>query len=176
MTTFVCLLRAVNVGGTGKLPMADLSQLCVGAGFRKVQTYIASGNVVLDSDAGELEVKARLEAALLKYAGKPIEVLVRSAAALAAVLADNPFKQEAPNRCVAVFLNVQPTPDSLTHISGRHGEQLALGRREIYIAYGAGIGQSKLKVPAAAMGTARNINTITRLVQMAQMTSIAQGR
>ncbi len=51
MTTFVALLRAVNVGGTGKLAMRDLAALCRGAGFSDVRTYIASGNVVFTSDA-----------------------------------------------------------------------------------------------------------------------------
>jgi uncharacterized protein (DUF1697 family) len=51
MTVFVALLRAVNVGGTGKLPMADLKQMCERAGFKAVRTYIASGNVVHKSMA-----------------------------------------------------------------------------------------------------------------------------
>ncbi|RZA31633.1 MAG: DUF1697 domain-containing protein, partial [Lysobacteraceae bacterium] len=50
MSTYVALLRAVNVGGTGKLPMAELRQLCEASGFAGVRTYIASGNVVLQSE------------------------------------------------------------------------------------------------------------------------------
>jgi uncharacterized protein (DUF1697 family) len=53
MTAFVALLRAVNVGGTGKLVMRDLIHLCESAGFRHVRTYIASGNVVFESDLAE---------------------------------------------------------------------------------------------------------------------------
>lgn len=49
MTEYVALLRAVNVGGTGKLPMAALTQMCEAVGFEKVRTYIASGNVVFQS-------------------------------------------------------------------------------------------------------------------------------
>ena len=45
MPKFVALLRAVNVGGTGKLPMADLKAICTEAGFAQIQTYIASGNM-----------------------------------------------------------------------------------------------------------------------------------
>ena len=59
MATFIALLRAVNVGGTGKLPMTDLKKLCAGAGFTNIETYIASGNVVLDSDGSEADVKTR---------------------------------------------------------------------------------------------------------------------
>jgi len=167
MTTFVALLRAVNVGGTGKLPMTELKSMCEGAGFTAVRTYIASGNVVFDSGQGEAKVKAALEAALLAYAGKPVQVLVRSGAELARVLAANPFKKTAPNRTVAIFLDDAPPADALEHVSGRKDEEIALGTREIFVHYGEGMGQSKLKIRAAAEGTARNLNTVAKLAAMA---------
>ena len=85
MTAFVALLRAVNVGGTGTLPMRDLVAMCEHAGYRNVRTYIASGNVVFSTRAKESAVKAALEKALQAYAGKPVGVLVRTADELAAV-------------------------------------------------------------------------------------------
>ena len=83
MPVFVVLLRAVNVGGTGKLPMSELKRLCEKAGFRNVRTYIASGNVVAERDGSEAEAKAALEAELRAYAGKPVGVIVRTAAEMA---------------------------------------------------------------------------------------------
>jgi uncharacterized protein (DUF1697 family) len=65
MTRYVALLRAVNVGGTGKLPMSRLRALCKEGGFTRVQTYIASGNVVFESAAAAPKVKSELEARLL---------------------------------------------------------------------------------------------------------------
>ena len=58
MPVFVLLLRAVNVGGTGKLPMSDLKGFCEKAEFLNVRTYIASGNVVAERDGAEAEAKA----------------------------------------------------------------------------------------------------------------------
>ncbi len=168
MHTYICLLRAVNVGGNGKLPMADLRALCAVAGFRDVQTYIASGNVVLRSAATTGEVKATLEAALAEYAGKPVGVLVRTPSEMAAVLADNPFPDAAPNRTVAIFLDRAPSPDALDSISGLRDEELALGTREIYVHYGSGMADTKLKIPAAKAGTARNINTVSKLIGMSR--------
>ena len=84
MTRYVALLRAVNVGGTGKLPMGELKAMCLDAGFISVETYIASGNVVLDSKAKPQAVKAELEARLLAYFGKPARVVVRTAEEMAA--------------------------------------------------------------------------------------------
>ena len=167
MATFIALLRAVNVGGTGKLPMTDLKKLCAGAGFTNVETYIASGNVVLDSDGSEADVKTALEACLKRYAGKPVGVMVRTGTEMAAVLKNNPFPKAAPNRTVAVFLDRPPARDALEAVSNRVDEDVALGRREIYISYGESMGRSKLKVPAAAAGTARNMNTVAKLAAMA---------
>jgi uncharacterized protein (DUF1697 family) len=167
MTAFVALLRAVNVGGTGKLPMSDLKAMCEGAGFKAVRTYIASGNVVFTSQKSEAGVTAALEKALSAYAGKPVGVLVRTAAELAGVLANNPFPDKAPNRTVAIFLD-EPTPaDALANVTGRKDEQLGLGTREIYVHYGDGMADSKLKIPAAKSGTARNMNTVAKLAAMA---------
>ena len=167
MAAFIALLRAVNVGGTGKLPMSELKSMCEALGFAGVKTYIASGNVVFTSRKSESAVKKALEAALESYAGKPVGVMVRSVAEMQAVLADNPFPKLAPNRTVAVFLDRPPSADTLKAVKSRKDEQIGLGRREIYIHYGDGMGQSKLVVPAAQAGTARNMNTVAALAKMA---------
>ena len=167
MTAYIALLRAVNVGGTGKLPMTELKAMCEAAGFAKVKTYIASGNVVFESKLTEAKVKAALEAALAAYAGKHVGVAIRTAAEMAAVLAANPFPKAAPNRTVAIFLDQPPPANALEAISGQKDEEMSLGLREIYVHYGEGMADSRLKIPAAKTGTARNINTIAKLAEMA---------
>jgi uncharacterized protein (DUF1697 family) len=168
MVTYVALLRAVNVGGTGKLPMSDLKAMCTDAGFLQVRTYIASGNVVFQSKASPTKVKADLEARLLAYVGKPVEVIVRTAAQMAAVLKANPFPKAAPNRTVAIFLDEPPPPDALEHAVGVKDEAMRLGTREIFVHYASGIGKSKLKIPIARRGSARNMSTIAKLADVAK--------
>jgi len=167
MPTYIALLRAVNVGGTGKLPMAELREMCVAAGFQDVHTYIASGNVVLRSPKSAVQVKQALEARLAEYAGKPVGVVVRSGADLARVLVGNPFAEGAPNRVVAIFLDDPPAADALDTVRHRREERIALGEREIYVHYGDGMADSKLVIPAARAGTARNMNTVAKLIEMA---------
>jgi uncharacterized protein (DUF1697 family) len=167
MARYVALLRAVNVGGTGKLPMVELKAMCIDAGFTRVQTYIASGNVVFESKASAAKVKAALEARLHAYAGKPVGVVVRTASEMAAVVKANPFPKATPSRAVAVFLDKPPPSDALDHAVGVNGEEIRLGAREIFIHYGDGIGTSKLRIPAAKAGTMRNMNTIAKLARMA---------
>ena len=167
MNIYIALLRAVNVGGTGKLPMAELRAMCEAAGFKRARTYIASGNVVFESAATARQAKAALEARLERYAGKPVGVLIRTPAEMEQVLAANPFSQAAPNRAVAIFLDDPPPADALDAVRHRKNEDIALGAREIYVHYGDGMADSKLVIPAAKSGTARNLNTIAKLIEMA---------
>jgi uncharacterized protein (DUF1697 family) len=166
MTRYVALLRAVNVGGTGKLPMADVKAMCLDAGFTRVETYIASGNVVFESK-GAAKVKAELEARLAAYAKKPVGVVLRTAAEMAAVLKANPFPKAEPKFTYAIFLDQRPPRDALEHAVGQSDEEMRLGAREIFVHYPSGMGRSKLRIPAAKTGTARNMNTIAKLAEIA---------
>jgi uncharacterized protein (DUF1697 family) len=176
MVWFVALLRAVNVGGTGKLPMSELKGICEELGFTAVRTYIASGNVVFSSRKSEAAVKAALEKRLEAYAGKPVGAIVRTAAEMAQVLADNPFTKAAPDRTMAVFLDRAPPADTLAGTRGQRDEEIRLGRREIYIHYPKGMGKSKLVVVAAETGTARNMNTVAALARIAAGPDIETAR
>jgi uncharacterized protein (DUF1697 family) len=167
MPRYVALLRAVNVGGTGKLPMSKLKAMCEDAGFANVATYIASGNVVFDGKASASAVKAALEKRLTEFSGRKAIVLVRTASEMKAILAENPFKKAPAKFCVVHFLDKKPPRDALKGAGGVNGEKMKLGKREIYVHYISGQGRSKLKIPAAAEGTARNMNTVAKLAEIA---------
>jgi uncharacterized protein (DUF1697 family) len=167
MVKYVALLRAVNVGGTGKLPMADLKAMCSDAGFTQVETYIASGNVVFESKVTPSKVKSELEKRLHEYSGKPVGVAIRTAAEMQAVLKANPFPKAEPKFTAVIFLDEPPPADALKLAKGVKDEKMRSGLREIYVHYPSGMGRSKLKIPAAKFGTARNINTVTKLTEMA---------
>ena len=157
MPAYAALLRAVNVGGTGKLPMAQLQAMCEAEGYAGVRTYIASGNVVFHTGRDAAQVKAALERRLHQYTGKPVRVLVRTAAELARILAANPFPEQAPNRTVVIFLDHAPAADALATVSRQREERVALG----------GMAGSKLRIPAGEAGTGRNMNSVARLAAMA---------
>lgn len=168
MTGFVALLRAINVGGTGILSMKALQALCEGLGFHEVRTYIQSGNVVFSSSLAEAKVKAKLEQALAKKLGKPVGVLLRSGAELDALLKKNPFKDAPPNRVLVLFLDQAPSKAALAGLVIPGPEVVKPHGREVFIHYPEGQGRSKLKLPFAKDGTARNLNTIAKLAQMAR--------
>ena len=167
MTVYVALLRAVNVGGTGKLPMARLLELCTEAGFADARTYIASGNVVFRSAASEDEARHALEARLHAYAGKPVGVIIRSASEIAAVAAENPFPDKPGNRVIAVFTDAPLAEHPLDGAPGIQNEEVRLGRRELFVFYPNGMARTRLRLPAERTGTTRNMNTVTKLAELA---------
>lgn len=166
MTAYVALLRAVNVAGTGKLPMTELKAIGEACGFGAVRTFIASGNLLLESDLGEVEVAALLEERLERFAGKRIPVFVRSAAEMAELAAGNPFVDDKPSRVMAHVIAEPPTATMLAEATGLGGERMALGPRAIYVSYGEGIGKTRLKLPAVRQGTARNMNSVAKIAGM----------
>jgi len=168
MARYVALLRAINVGGTGKLPMTELRALCESLGFTEVRTYIASGNVVFGTRLAAVKAKAMLEAALLKTLGKPCQVLIRTADELEAALAANPYPEAAPHQLLVLFLDAPPDGKLLKdwRIPGR--ERLAVQGRELFAHFPEGMGASKLKIPFADIGTGRNLNTVRTLLAMAR--------
>lgn len=147
--------------------MAELKAMCISLGFTKVQTYIASGNVVFQSTLSESKVKSALETKLQAYAGKPVGVHIHTTSKMKNVRDGNPFPKESPNRVMAIFLGAPADKSMLASVTGQKDEQIALGLNEIYIHYGDGMAQSKLKIPAANTGTARNMNTVAKLADMA---------
>lgn len=166
MTTYVALLRAVNVGGTGKMPMADLRSLAVAAGLGEVRTYIQSGNLVFSADKTPSAVKSMLEGDLEGYAKKPVGVVIRTSQEMQAVLEANPFPNAEPNKVGVLFLDNQPLPDVIETAKGHADEEIVLGDREIFIHYPSDMGRTKLRLTAMSEGTARNINTVSKLMKM----------
>ncbi len=163
---YVALLRAVNVGGTGALPMAALRAMGEACGFAKVQTWIASGNLLFESGGAEEEVKALLEARLAEHAGKPVELFVRTGEELAAIVAANPFPDAHGSRHMVFFYDVPPVPDLIDRLRDWQSERAALGARELHVDYGAGIRTTRLKIPDKTLRTGRNMNTVRKLAKL----------
>jgi uncharacterized protein (DUF1697 family) len=167
MIAYVALLRAVNLGGQ-QLKMDDLRSIAATLGLAFPRTFIASGNLLFVSSKSESGLKRELEAALEEHMGKPVGVMLRTADELGEVAAANPFKKEAANRVVAIFLDGAPPADAANSAKNVTDERLALGSREIYVHYPSGQGRSKLRIPAASRGTARNMNTVAKLAELAR--------
>ena len=166
MTAYVALIRAVNVAGR-KLLMTDLKAIAAKLNLDRARTFIASGNLLFVSARSEGHLKTDLEAALEEHMSKAVGVMLRSAAEMASIVAANPFPA-AGKQAVAIFLDDAPPSDTITAARNLADEEVALGRREIYVHYPSGMGRSKLRIPAASAGTARNMNTVAKLAELAR--------
>ena len=170
MRVWVALLRAVNVGGHGKIAMEELRSIFESAGCLHVRTYIASGNVVFRAGGTEGEIRDRLERAIEAGMGGHVDVMLRSSGDLEAAFQACPFRAHPGNRVVIVFLPGPVAEGGLTDVRGRNGEEIDCAAREVFIHYPMGMGRSRLRVPAIESGTARNLNTVSKLIEMARET------
>jgi uncharacterized protein (DUF1697 family) len=163
----VALLRAVNIGGR-QLKMDELKRIAGGLGFNSPRTFIASGNLLFTSSKAEAVVKQQLETALTEHMGKPVEVMVRTGKEMADAAAANPFSDHPGNKVAAIFFDDPPDAQAINSAKNIADERLALGTREIYVHYPSGQGRSKLRLGTRAAGTARNMNTVAKLAELAR--------
>ena len=170
MTAYIALLRGVNLVGKSTLKMADLKAIADDLKLEKARTYIASGNLLFVSDQPEAKLRALLEKRMQAHMGKQVGVMLRTAKEMAAVVKANPFPDGRGNNVQAFFMNEKPPKDLLETIRNKaDDERVAAGKREVYVAYGErGIGRSRMRIPPAEAGTARNMNTVARLAELAK--------
>jgi uncharacterized protein (DUF1697 family) len=172
--TWIALLRGINVGGNKKVAMAGLRDLLGRLGFGDPQSLLQSGNLVFRTDSRKAdELEQLLEKEVQKRFGLQSDVFVRNAGEWPAVMAANPFLEEAerdPGHLIVMFLRDAPdakSQDALrAAIIGR--ETFAVTGRHAYFVYPDGMGTSKLtgalvEKKFGTRGTARNWNTVTKL-------------
>jgi uncharacterized protein (DUF1697 family) len=178
MNVMICLLRGVNLAGHKKVPMEVLRNLCTALKHCDVQTYVQSGNVVFRTrEQGALVVAKKLEKAIEKRFGFRSDVFVRTPSELKDVIARNPFAKRSgiePGKLLVTFLAAEPAPEvreAILRIKP-DPEEVHLSGRELYVYYPDGIGRSRLSgvidKALQKIGTARNWNTVTKLLEMAE--------
>jgi len=170
MTAYVALLRGVNLLGVSTLKMADLKSIAEAVGLQSARTHIASGNLLFVTDRAEEELRVMLEQWLNAHMGREVRVMLRTAAELESVVRANPFPDVPGNKVQAFFMDEPPPPDLIATVRNKaDDERVAAGTREVFVAYGEkGIGRSRIRIPAAEAGTARNMNTVARLAELAR--------
>jgi uncharacterized protein (DUF1697 family) len=174
VTTWIALLRGVNVGGV-KLAMSDLRAAIADAGGTDVETYIQSGNAVFDhSGRAEAKVKAAVEAAIESVMGKPVPTMVRTAKQWTGVVDANPYEPEQPTHLHVSFFDA-PVPSSAfsgIDLDAFAPETFTVHGREVYLHLPNGMGRSKLAIELnkggkkAPVGTSRNWNTVLKLADL----------
>ena len=172
---YVALLRGINVGSHRRIPMPRLREVLTDRGYGDVRTLIASGNIVLDSDASEDELAGDVSRAIQAEFGFDVPVVVRTAGELDAVLAADPFGAVATDtsRYSVTFLPVTPAADRVAALPAAEGGEYAVLGRELYLWLPDGMAVSAMaKWPwdrlLGVAGTNRNWNTVAKLAELAR--------
>jgi uncharacterized protein (DUF1697 family) len=179
MATFVALFRALNVGGYNKVGMAALKNMHEGLGLRNVSAYLQTGNVIFESTDTEPPLLAeQLRREFEERFDLYTEVIVRTSAELKELIDQNPFLNQPEKETkwvVVMFLAACPAEQDKKELLNTYAgpEELFFTEKDLYIYYTNGIGRSKLsnaliEKKLKVSGTARNWNTITKLLEMAQ--------
>jgi uncharacterized protein (DUF1697 family) len=178
VTTYAALLRGINVGGSKKIPMADLRALIEGLGHDDVRTYLQSGQAVFAADHGDEEsLAAGLTRAIEKQYGFPVDVIVRDHTYLKAVADACPFPAadlEAKQLHVTYFsAPVDEARFAEVDRDAHLPEEFRLGDRALYLYAPDGLGRSKLadvlsrpRLTKGLIATTRNWNTVLKLVEL----------
>jgi uncharacterized protein (DUF1697 family) len=179
MAIFISLLRGINVGGNKIIKMDALRTLCESAGLTQVRTYLQSGNVVFASEQTDrAQLIAQLEAGIQQLFGFSAEVILRSPEEISRVIDHHPLSPDKladPKRLLVMFLSSTPSAAAIDSLlkTFEEPEEIHPRGQEIYLYYPDGVGRSKLapgfiEKQLKVSGTARNWNTVTALLTLAQ--------
>jgi uncharacterized protein (DUF1697 family) len=179
-TMYAALLRGINVGGSRRVPMADLRTLLTGLGHDAVRTYLQSGQVVFASGHGDEEsLAAELAQAIEKHFGFAVDVIVRDHAYLKAIAENCPFPAAdlEPRQLHVTYFSAPVDADRFAEIdpAAYHPEEFRLGDRALYLYAPNGLGRSKLaehlarpRLNKGLIATSRNWNTVLKLAEMTE--------
>lgn len=177
-TTYAALLRGINVGGSRKVPMADLRTLLTGLGLDGVRTYLQSGQAVFTAGHGdEQSLAAELTSAIEKQFGFAVDVIVRDHAYLKAIADNCPFPaaELEPKQLHVTYFSAPVDADRFAEVdqAAYLPEEFRLGDRALYLYAPNGLGRSKLaeilsrpRLNKGLIATSRNWNTVVKLVEM----------
>jgi len=176
VTRQIALLRGINVGKNNRIAMADLRAVLGELGYEAVKTHLISGNAIFTSSKPPRAVAEEVAQAIDKDLLAGIKVVVLSRSELARVIADNPLPKAADDgsKFLVLFLSAKIDPAALDDLDPADfaPEEFRLGEHEIYVWCRNGIQDSKLmkalaKQDLGVTATARNWNTVTRLLELA---------
>jgi uncharacterized protein (DUF1697 family) len=182
MPVVIAMFRALNVGGNNMVRMEDLRALHESLELSNPQTYVQSGNVVFATkERNILKLAKRIEDEFEKKFGFRSDAILRTAAEMEDVIARNPFAGRDgldPKKLAVTFLAADPGEEARVKVRSLQvePEELWIDGRELYVYFPNG--QGKTKFPAAAIskllktpGTARNWNSVTKLLELARLKS-----
>lgn len=171
MNRYIVLLRGINVSGKNKLPMADLRELLNDLGFQNVQTYIQSGNIILDSDERKSIVCDKVKEGIANKFGYNVPVIARTIKEWEKAIVNNPYPIDNPKVLHFVFLSDKPSNTSI-EVPKAEGDYYEIIDDVVYLYTLGGYGNSKMNINVfekklKVEATSRNLRTTMKLLELA---------
>ena len=172
MKTYIVLLRGINVSGKNKLPMADLRQILSRLGFQNVQTYIQSGNIILESDLQKEVICNKIKNGIQDKFGFEVPVLIRTIPELQITIEKYPFSIENEKIVAFSFLD-QITKETVLEIRNIGEDTYKIVDDVVYLYCKSGFGKTKLtnniiEKKLNRIATTRNFKTTLKLLELAK--------
>lgn len=182
MTTYIAMIRGINVGGKNIIKMADLKRMSENLGLFKVQTYIQSGNILFESDEEEEVLRIKIENQIERVFGFPAAVILRTSQDMEKIIRNCPFSEEAILEAKATsegesiyvaLLQKKPLPEKIELLNSYRStsDEFQINGREVFLLFHKGIRKSKLAINLHKLevpATVRNWNTINKLFELAK--------
>lgn len=176
MNTYIVLLRGINVGGHKKVIMAELRELLSRLGFTNVQSYIQSGNIVLNSSkVSLLEIEKTIADGIKSQYGFEVSVMAIKPKTLQTIFENNPFEEEVKKKSLFVLLHKAPSDEDIAIAESKeyHGETYIITKKCLYLYSEMGYGKAKFNLnyferKLKTFATVRNYNTVVKLLSLSQ--------
>ena len=173
MLTYIAFLKGINVGGHKKVPMAELRELLSKASFQNVQTYIQSGNVVLESSKSATEIEDAIQEAILSCFGFEVSVIVKTRAELQTIFDASPYSELEKQKSYFIMFDRIPKIELLKEVESisYENEEVIIKKDCLYFYSSKGYGNAKFNMATferklKVIGTARNYNTMVKLLSL----------
>ena len=171
MNKYIVLLRGINVSGKNKLPMADLRELFSELGYQNVQTYIQSGNIIIDSKENKEEVIKKIHKKINDQYGYDVPVIIRTISELKKTIERLPYSLEQGKSIYFTFLDRVPAEKDIV-IHAYDSDEYKLMGDVVYLSCLGGYGNSKLtnnvfEKKLKVTATTRNYRTTMKLLELA---------
>lgn len=187
MTTYVALLRGINVSGQKIIKMENLKAIFESLQFQNVKTYIQSGNVIFKTTEEKVDVlKERTESKLKEALGYEVTVMIRTLSELEAVIKQNPFAKSEDledGKLYVTFLSKVPTAETVDVLASykNNVDDVCVLNREVYLLCRKGYGRTLfsnhfLETKLGVLATTRNWTTVNKIASMARREETSKRR
>tara|TARA_R110002073_G_scaffold53840_4_gene138820 strand:+ start:33489 stop:34010 length:522 start_codon:yes stop_codon:yes gene_type:complete len=173
MTKYIVLLRGINVSGKNKLPMQDLRVMLSGLGYQNIETYIQSGNIILESEKEKSILEKEIKEGIKSEFGYDVPVITRTIEGLKRAIQENPYPTVDEKVIAVIFLSDVVTKTTIEINKADH-DQFTILNDVVYIYCPTGFGRSKLTINVFekklnVIATSRNWRTTKKLLELATM-------